>query len=44
MEAIFWFQTVDIIYLDFFKAFNTVSHSILLKEAYYDSLDKRSVC
>lgn len=38
------FQTVDIIYLDFSKAFHTVSHSLLLKEGSYAWQSRQEVC
>ncbi|KAK4816989.1 LOW QUALITY PROTEIN: hypothetical protein QYF61_025909 [Mycteria americana] len=36
-------RVVDIVYLDFSKAFDTVSHSLLLEELMHYSLDKWSV-
>ena len=36
-------RVVDMVYLDFFKAFDTVSHSLLLVKLMHNSLDKWSL-
>jgi len=36
-------RTVDIVYLDFSKAFNTVSHSIVLEKLAAHGLDRYSL-
>ncbi|NXD83794.1 PO23 protein, partial [Halcyon senegalensis] len=37
-------KAVDVVYLDFRKAFNTVSHSILMKKLSAHGLDGRMLC
>ena len=37
-------KAVDVIYLDFSKAFDTVSHNILLKKLAARGLDWRTLC
>ena len=37
-------KAVDVVYLDFSKAFDTVSHSILVEKLAAHSLDGHSLC
>lgn len=43
-KPLFCFQRVDIVYLDFSKAFHRVSHSLLLEEAYLAWQSRQVVC
>ena len=37
-------KAVDVVYLDFSKAFDTISHNILLEKLAAHGLDRRTLC